>query len=441
MIIFPVTSVALSAIAVFLVARQIRLAGGLSVSGYVVLALCIAPTLTIMLAALAGSRFVVPDGEGGVTFVSQENWQISNAAKLVVLVIAIVLAFITVTRNGLQSPGLLFVAGAALTAMFGSAFAGYAFFDARISTMAAMLFAFAFIRGGRRLDLGVSLFAVSLVFLSSLLWLFDPALATLECRSYKCGPLGMVVVGVFNNENQLALPLALSLVFISRALTGRTRLYVWGVLLLFVYASGSRTSAIAMAIYVVIALVVLTRRTSRMTMSFVWLAAATSLAVALLIPLLNEDPVFLTGRGRLWDAALTLVSSSPLTGVGIYPWRDLVANGAVATNAGATPSNLWMDVLMVGGFLGASLCLVGFSVTYFRSTPRDRLHLALACVLIGCVGIAESTFVFADLSSPYAYFVPALLAGRALTRKELKDSKSVFFGTSDRMFKARLTTR
>lgn len=409
--IIPSIGVIAALIAAAFTLREITRQGGIGANGVIALLLCAAPTLTITISAVTGARTAVSDGEGGVTFLAVENWAISNIAKFAVIAAAVVLAIINAQRRGIQNPAMLLTAGAAVCAMFGSGLAGYSLFDTRTATMALLFAAFAFIQGGRRLDLSVTLFVLLLIGLSCVLWLANPALATLDCRSYKCGPLGVLVVGVFNNENQLALPVALGAVFAARALRGAQRAYVLILLLSFVYVTGSRTSTVGLAIYVGVSVLCLYVFKRQISLFVAYVIGAIAMTAALILPVTNEDPLILTGRGRLWDAALQLFHSSPLVGVGIYPWRDLVANGIMPTNAGANPSNVWMDTLMVGGVLGSALAIAGLTVSFVRGSPTDRYHLASAAILIGAIGLAESTLVYADLSSPYAFFIPLLITG------------------------------
>lgn len=66
---------------------------------------------------------------------------------------------------------------------------------------------------------------------------------------------GVRVVGVSNNENESALPIAMGLIFVVRALNSGPTLCVSLFLIGFVASTGSRTSTIAMALYLDVALI------------------------------------------------------------------------------------------------------------------------------------------------------------------------------------------
>lgn len=412
--------VVVSVAAVAVTVRRVHSVGGFGADGFLVLMLCFAPTLSIIVSALAGGRFVVSDGVGGETFDSVENWALSNGLKVIVALAAIAYTFVGIVAGRLENPPMLLLALASTFAMFGSGLAGYPIWNASTAVMVVVFLAFAFVSDRERVDLAVTVFAVFVVASSALLLLMNPAIATLACRNYKCGPLGEIVVGIFNNENQIAIPLALSLVMVARTFSGRQRVFMCLYVLSFIVITGSRTSTWA-AIVFVGAMLVLTgfNKLRRATGAAIWFAAVVTVLVALCLPFLNDDPRLLTGRGRLWDAALSLWQSSPLVGVGMDPWRELVSRGVVATNAGSTPSNMWVDSLMVSGILGTVLFVGSIVWTILRAESSDRSMLSLSILLAGMIGISESPLIYADAASPGAYFLPALLiaSGSARTRR------------------------
>ncbi|QNA91991.1 MULTISPECIES: O-antigen ligase [unclassified Microbacterium] len=175
--------------------------------------------------------------------------------------------------------------------------------------------------------------------------------------SYKGEGGQRLLAGPFANANSLGLVLSTCVPFVFLWKKTSARL----LFLLFIvpplWMTFARTSLISVGIMLVFAFLFSRKFISIGVKKFVAALIIVGIStVVVLLPILNTDPAFLTGRGRIWQTDLLAWSESPILGLG-YGWY---AEHAMFTGFAHTSSHNMMITLLVHGGLFYLLCSLVF---------------------------------------------------------------------------------
>lgn len=304
-------------------------------------------------------------------------------------------------------------------------------FNNRSVTLLAALTATALLPAGRGACLGAAAFVVSLASLSGLLTLFHYSLATAPCVGlYKCGPLGVFIFGVVDNENGMSLSLAAGVVFVwlaVRARRWRNILYVY--VLGMIIASGARTSAIAAAL-LFLALVLFgqrldssrqgTRRQLKLATAGLALMALAGTVVGAILPFTTNDPAAYTFRGEVWLIAREHLAGRYGIGNSQPGWSSLVDRQVIGQYAGYSVHNQWLDVVWISGVGGLILFLMVIAIMIRRDYVVGLIVL-LPMILLGITERAWSIAQFDQMSFAY---LTSLLAVPAVVKLGVMQGRS-----------------
>ncbi|MGF1431194.1 hypothetical protein [Kitasatospora sp. LaBMicrA B282] len=323
----------------------------------------------------------------------------------------------------------LIAAGLCLELAVADGLNGHQLFASRQVVLILVLLAAAVATPGRPALLGAAMTGLLLVVLSGVQALLVGAGAFRDCRSDKCGVLGVLYTGVFSNENTFGLLVALSVPFIWLGLRGRSRGLLAGYAALVVLATGSRQSIAAAG--VALLLVVLLRprlpeeerrrpgepaprrlpptvprgpveppgpalEPSRSALGPSRPAGGPALlavgavigaaVVGVVLPFLPLNPNALSQRAYFWQLARQQLPGSPLYGFGAKAWSDLYQIGEIPVALTYSTHNQWLDVLYAGGAIGLGIFLLLLGYLLLRGGLAGVAPAAcvLAPVLVAC---------------------------------------------------------
>jgi hypothetical protein len=220
----------------------------------------------------------------------------------------------------------------------------------------------------------------------------NPSFTAFACNQGKCGVLGVNFRGFLDNENGMALYLALIMPFVYLAFGRRTGALLAGYLLFLTLLTGSRTGAFAAAMTYALLLVVRPdiRRpqfsVSRATVLYGVLGVTA--AVGMVLPFLPHDPTDLTGRPALWMLARQTLSEGQtiFLGTGALGWNEVRQAGLIDRSASYSVHNQWLQTLFTGGLLAAALMVAALVVLVAQA--GRRYSLVVGCVLLPAVCLA-----------------------------------------------------
>lgn len=235
--------------------------------------------------------------------------------------------------------------------------------------------------------------------------------------AYKTDGSRGLLAGPFDNANFLGLVLAASLPFVAVINTARVRAALIALILLTIWLSVSRV-ALFSAVLVIVASAYFTRRGvgARRLNTVFYACAGLLLVVTILMPFLNEDPRFMTNRGRIWSVGLEAWFQSPWFGNGpAWYHSDLAYSaGSVHLEHGSS-HNMAVSWLVTGGVFLAFLAIVLIGV--FTRSAGSHLrtgNVAPATFILGLlvVGLLESNWYMSVMSQLFVvrgFLLSALL--------------------------------
>lgn len=291
---------------------------------------------------------------------SRYSWPLVGAGSLAM----IFLAFKHHTR--VSTAGLAFL-GLWVAGVVSNGFNQLPIFTWGLFATGAAICAATVLPSGRGAILGAAVLGVSVAIVSIFLVIFRPEEAISGCRLGKCGPFGVLLFGAEGNENALGLILALALPFVAMAFSGRFRTLLVIFMALVVWATGSRSSLIA----VVATLMVLVVCNPHIDERLRWRGRFKSFAVVVLIgggaiglglPFVTSDLNAYSLRGEVWRVAREALPHSWILGSGADGWSTLRSTGRISAVSIYSTHNLWLDALFSAGFVGLMLALIGLSL-------------------------------------------------------------------------------
>lgn len=400
--------VAAAALFIFVLSMRdifgVRRSGGITSGTVLMFAAVVLPSSTNAVGVLTGTRTIGADAfyRRTVQFTGVAEYALRLASPL--LALGAVAAILVGLRRGVKPAGSPMAIAGLLVALL-----VYHQPDVSIASIAvniALLVAVAFVPPGRGVAVGVSMGAAFLILLAGIAAVMRPEQAFSQCQG-SCEWIGTEFSGIADNKNAMGLLLAMVIPFFWFGLASHGRTCAL-LSLVLVVATGSLTAAIAG----VTGLLILnlargtrpgTPRPPRIA-PFACLTAIVGMAVA---PLLQLSDASLTGRTALWRIASSQIANRWLLGYGPGTWRSLVDAGSIPLAGGYSTHNQVLEILYVGGLLGA--CIFGLAMGVLAMRTRDRRMLAAFALPMLIVGITERPWSLGQVDW-LSWALPALLA-------------------------------
>lgn len=254
--------------------------------------------------------------------------------------------------------------------------------------------------------------------------------SVMECvAGHKCGVLGFNFRGVLDNENALALYLALALPFVYIAFGGWEGLVMSAFVTSLILLSGSRSGALAAILtFAVLVLVRPNIRLPRPTPVRSGLVSAgllTAFVVGVFLPFAVQDQSALSGRAALWQLARQALTdpSTLVYGTGLFGWDHYRDAGLIDSSAVYSVHNQWLHVLFSTGLIGFVLFVGAIAVLLWQA--RNRYFTVMGCVLVPffILAVTERPWPI-DTADWLTWAVPAaLLCYPVLRAKPLADNQ------------------
>jgi hypothetical protein len=205
------------------------------------------------------------------------------------------------------------------------------------------------------------------------------------CTRDKCGILNFDFTGVMEQDNPLAMYLALAMPFVYigfGAWEGVTlSAYILGLILL----TGSRSGTTA-GVITFIALVVLRPNIRRPTAApirswLLYLGLTAAFVAGIVVPFARHDPSAFTFRAYLWSLAREAMSDPAVLwyGTGVRGLEHVHADGLVALPIYSV-HNQWLQVLFSTGLIGFALLLGALALMLWNA--RGAYTLVVGTVLL-----------------------------------------------------------
>jgi hypothetical protein len=270
---------------------------------------------------------------------------------------------------------------------------GHSMFAPRQWALFALLVAAMVSPPGRSALLGAAAVGLLLTLLGGLQCLVHSESVFRPCRVDKCGPLGTLYSGIFLNENQFGLPIAVSIPFVWIALRGPSRYMLSGYVAFISLITGSRSAGLTAGAAVVLLCALRPAIVDVASGEHPWevvahagrsvlaiLAVVTSAIGGFLIVYIRLNPNSLTQRPYFWGIARSDFKSSPIYGLGASAWERLYETSRIPVALRYSIHNEWLDLMHMGGMIALTL-FVSILVGLFVRAGREQLVI-VACLLV-----------------------------------------------------------
>lgn len=254
--------------------------------------------------------------------------------------------------------------------------------------------------------------------------------SVVECvAGHKCGFLGFNFRGVLDNENALALYLALALPFVYIAFGGWQGLVMSGYMASLILLSGSRSGSLAAILtFAVLALVRPDIRRPQPTpvrSALISVGLLAAFVVGVFLPFAVQDQSAFSGRAALWQLARHALTdpATLMYGTGLFGWDHYRDAGLIDSSAVYSVHNQWLHVLFATGVIGFVLFVGAVAILLWQA--RNRYYTVVACVLVPVfiLGVSERPWPI-DTADWLTWTVPAaLLCYPVLRGKPLADNE------------------
>ncbi len=286
-----------------------------------------------------------------------------------------------------------------------------------------ILMACIFAPRGLSVHLGIGTICMVATIASGIALVAHHDFSVIECvAGHKCGLLGFNFRGVLDNENALALYLALAIPFVYIGFGGWEGVVMAGYMTGLALLTGSRSGTLAAVITFLVLVVIRPniRRPQRTPWRSTALTAGLVLvaAVGIALPLLIQNESGLTGRVALWKLARSALAD-PATlayGTGLFGWDDVRESGLIDSSAVYSVHNQWLHVLFSTGLIGLLLFLGAIALLLWQA--RDGYYTVAACVLVPCflLAVTERPWPI-DTADWLTWAVPGALLCYPLSRR------------------------
>jgi len=378
-------------------------------------------------ASFTGNKVVSRDIDGNlILLLLPYATAVARVANVLLLLVPVVF-FIRALRGRPQvNPTAVLAALLCVISATAAGLDGYPVYSRGALTLFLALLPVTILPSGRGVCLGGTVVVVTLAAASGLLTLVNYDLAISPCvGDYKCGPLGVFVFGIVDNENGLALALATGSALLWLGIRGRKqRVALYGYLTGMVVISGARTSAVALAAALLV--LVMFDRAAQTRMQRLELgppdrghhqggspATATAgvvvvvlAAVATVLPYVTNDPLAYTRRGALWLVARQRLAGHQLEGLGSPAWSSLADRGLISVSSSYSVHNQFLDVRWISGTIGVVL----FVAVLILILKRDLVLGAVLLAPVLLLGITERPWSTAHVDSTTFAYLASLIA-------------------------------
>ncbi|CAA0128263.1 Uncharacterised protein [Mycolicibacterium vanbaalenii] len=249
-----------------------------------------------------------------------------------------------------------------------------------------ILLACVFAPRGLGVHLGIATVCMIAAIASGFAMILHGDFSVIECvAGRKCGLLGFNFRGVLDNENALALYLALAMPFVYIGFRGWEGLVMAAYLTFLVVTTGSRSGTLTALVTLAVLLVARPdiRRPARTPVRSAILGTglAGTLVAGLLLPMIIRDPAALSGRAYLWQVARGELADPSVFfyGAGMFGWRHLHEEGLVNASAVYSVHNQWLHVFFSTGIIGLACFLGALAILLWQA--RNGYFLVAASVL------------------------------------------------------------
>lgn len=244
--------------------------------------------------------------------------------------------------------------------------------------------------------------------------------------SDKCGLFNFDFRGILENENALAMYLALAMPFVYIGFGSWEGFFLAGYILCLILMTGGRSGMIAGTV-TLLALIVLRPNLRHATPTpvrngVVYIALGGMLVVGFAVPFLTTDPDAFHGRAGLWllvkDA---LADPATLTyGTGMLGWQHVRDSGMIDPSASYSVHNQWLQVLYSAGLAGLLLFLACLGVLLWQARPNYTLVIGCVLVPVFVLSVTERPWPL-DTSDWLTWAIPAALLSYPAVRRRATD--------------------
>lgn len=360
------------------------------------------PSLGTAYAAVTGAKQLVRNDIGQLELAYSLNVTVANLGKALLVAAAVMVVFRYLRPSALVNPAPLWAMALIGTSMAANIYHGGPKFLNELLILLLLLGSAILAPKGKPFALGLGIFGVSVGVVSALVSAISFPTTVAPCER-KCGILGVLYFGLFNNENQLGVILVCCLPFVWLAFEHRRGMLLSLYLVALVASTGNRAST-AVAVGVLVVLMVVRpsyegdgakgRRGPLLGM-----VVAISAAASVAVPLISDDPLSFTGRGRLWTVARNSWEQNLFFGTGFNSWRRMQIGTSLDFVGDYSPHNLWLDLAVAAGFMGVALFAVMVVTLWIMRAPGGGYVLGVVLVTVLTLGTLEQPLSFFEISS------------------------------------------
>jgi hypothetical protein len=244
--------------------------------------------------------------------------------------------------------------------------------------------------------------------------------------SDKCGLFNFNFRGILENENALAMYLALAMPFVYIGFGSWEGTALSAYILCLVMMTGGRSGMTAAAV-TFLALVTLRPNIRKPTAapvrnSLLYVGLSGALLVGFLLPYFTEDPNAYHGRAGLWILVRDTLSD-PATlvyGTGMLGWQHVRDSGLIDPTASYSVHNQWLQVLYSAGLIGLLLFFATLGVLVWQARPYYGLVIGCVLIPVFVLGVTERPWPI-DTSDWLTWAIPAaLLSYPAVRRRSIE---------------------
>jgi hypothetical protein len=255
------------------------------------------------------------------------------------------------------------------------------------------------------------------------------ACTTDTLTSDKCGLFNFDFRGILENENALAMYLALAMPFVYIGFGSWEGTALAAYILCLVLMTGGRSGMTAAAV-TFLALILL-RPTIRkpaaapIRNSLLYFGLAGALVVGFLTPFLTTDPNAYHGRAGLWIMVRDALSdpATLLYGTGMLGWQHVRDSGLIDPTAAYSVHNQWLQVLYSAGLTGLLLFLATLGVLLWQARPNYSLVIGCVLTPVFVLAVTERPWPI-DTSDWLTWAIPAALLSYPVGRRRSNEGDS-----------------
>jgi hypothetical protein len=287
---------------------------------------------------------------------------------------------------------------------------------------------------GMGIHIGVGTACMIFAIGSGFTFIFNREFSVFSCTSDtytsdKCGLLNFDFRGILENENALAMFLALAMPFIYIAFAGWQgkvlSAYVLGLTLMTGSRSGMTAAAVTFLALIVLRPNIRKPAPTRVRTGLVHLGLAGALVIGFATPFVTNDPTAYHGRAALWMLVRSAIADPEtlLYGTGMLGWQHVRDSGLIDPNAAYSVHNEWLQVLYTTGIIGVVLFLTALGVLLWQARPQYSLVVGCVLIPVFVLGGTERPWP-TDTCDWLTWAIPAALLSYPAVRRRSADGVS-----------------